>query len=71
MNFDDVFGKLVRLTGWGLGAYVVITEKVDATQTTAIVIAFAGYEVVSRAKERKLPDLIDDKQRRNIEKASE
>lgn len=71
MSFDDLFGKLVRLTGWGLGAYVVITQKVDATQATAIIIAFAGYEVVSRAKEKKLPDLIDERKRRNVEQATE
>jgi hypothetical protein len=49
MTFDDVFGRLVRLSGYGLGVYAVLAGKLSGSETVALVLAFVGFEVVVRA----------------------
>lgn len=63
VTFDSFFAMLIRVTGWLLGVYVIISGKVDGTQTVALILAFIGFELVSRAKEKALPELIERKRR--------
>lgn len=63
MTFDQFFGRLVRLTGWGLGVYVVAAGKLDPTQTVALIIAFVGFEIVTRARDRRVPELTAERQK--------
>lgn len=60
-SFDQWFAALIRVTGWGLGVYVIVTGRLDGTQSVALILGFVGYELVSRAKERKLPELLKEK----------
>jgi hypothetical protein len=61
-TFDKVFAAVVRITGWGMGVYVVLAHKVDGTQTLAIIFGFIGFELVSRARDKKLP-LIEERKK--------
>jgi hypothetical protein len=61
-EFDTLFSYLVKLTGWGLGVYVILTGKLESTETLALIVAFVGFELVTRAREQKLPELIKKKE---------
>lgn len=63
MNLDVLFSYLVKFTGWGLGVYVMVTGKLNSTEMLALIIAFVGFEVVTRAREKALPNLIEQHQR--------
>jgi hypothetical protein len=54
VTFDQFFARLVRLTGWGLGVYAVVAGQLDATQTVALVLAFVGFELVARKRDKVL-----------------
>jgi hypothetical protein len=67
VNFDTLFSYLVKLTGWGLGVYVILAGKIAGTELVALIIAFVGFELVTRARERKLPELVKQREARNGE----
>lgn len=60
-SFDQWFAALIRITGWGLGVFVIVTDRLDPAETIALIFGFIGYELVSRAKEKKLPGLLKEK----------
>jgi hypothetical protein len=59
MSFDEAFGRLVRISGWGLGIYAVATGRLAGAEAVTVICAFVGFEFVSRYRERKLPELED------------
>jgi hypothetical protein len=54
VTFDQFFARLVRLTGWGLGVYFAVAGKLDPTQDVALVLAFVGFELVARKRDKVL-----------------
>lgn len=54
VSFDEFFARLVRVTGWGLGVYAVLTGYLKGPEIVALILAFVGFEVVSRVKDRAL-----------------
>lgn len=58
-TFDQYFAALIRMTGWGLGVFVIVTDRLDATQSVALILGFVGYELINRVKDRKLPELLE------------
>ena len=59
VTFDDVFAKLVRLAGFGLGVYVVLAGKLSGAETVALVLAFVGFEFVVKARDKKLSEYVE------------
>lgn len=60
-SFDQYFAALIRLTGWGLGVFVIVTDRLDPAEDVALILGFIGYEFVNRIKDRKLPELLEKK----------
>lgn len=58
MTFDDLFPKLVRLTGWGLGVYAVVAGKLSGAETVAVIVGFVGFEFVVNARDKKLSEIV-------------
>jgi hypothetical protein len=56
LTFDQFFARLVRLTGWGLGVFGFVSGRLDATQDIALVLAFVGFELVARKKDKVLEE---------------
>lgn len=63
MGFDEAFGRLVRLTGYGLGVYAVVTHYLEGAEVVTLVLGYVGFEFVTNYRQRKLPDL--ERRRRN------
>lgn len=61
MGFDEAFGRVVRVSGYGLGVWAVATGKLMGAEAVTVVLAFVGFEFVSRYRERKLPELEERK----------
>lgn len=57
MTFDEFFARLVRITGWGLGVYAVFTHQLDAAEIVALVLAFVGFELVAKVRDKKLNEI--------------
>jgi hypothetical protein len=57
LNFDEIFARLVRITGWGLGVYAVVSKTLQGTEVVALITFFVGFELVARFRDRKLEEL--------------
>jgi hypothetical protein len=57
VSFDDLFARLVRITGWGLGVYAVLSKALQGTEVVALITFFVGFEFVARFRDRKLEEL--------------
>jgi hypothetical protein len=57
VSFDDVFARLVRITGWGLGVWAVVSKTLQGAEVVTLVLAFVGFEFVARFRDRKLEQL--------------
>lgn len=59
MSFDEFFARLVRITGWGLGVYALVTRQLDPPEDVALVLAFVGFELVAKVRDNKLKQIRD------------
>jgi hypothetical protein len=57
LSFDEIFARLVRITGWGLGVYAVVAKVLQGTEVVALITFFVGFELVARFRDRKLDEL--------------
>lgn len=57
MSFDEFFGRLVRVSGWALGIWAIATRRLEGAEAVTVILAFVGFELVSRYREKKLPEL--------------
>jgi hypothetical protein len=57
LSFDEIFARLVRVTGWGLGVYAVIAKVLQGTEVVALITFFVGFQLVARFRDRKLEEL--------------
>jgi hypothetical protein len=64
MSFDEVFGRLVRVSGWALGIWAIATRRLEGAEAVTVILAFVGFELVSRYRESKLPELEDRRDER-------
>jgi hypothetical protein len=57
LTFDAAFAWLVRVSGWLLGLWAALTGVLKGAELLALIAAFVGYEVLSRAGAKRLEDL--------------
>jgi hypothetical protein len=57
LTFDETFARLVRIVGLGLGVWAVATKRLDGTETVTLILAFVGFEFVTRFRDSKLKQL--------------
>lgn len=57
MSFDDFFARVVRLSGWGLGIWAVVSGRLQGAELVSLVLAFVGFEFVARFRDRQLEKL--------------
>lgn len=57
VTFDELFARLVRVTGWGLGVWAVATNRLQGAELVGLILAFVGFEFVARFRDRKLEQL--------------